>query len=44
MFEEMTARDNINMSDEELYSFFNKYCQVNLQQKVRVLQNKSLAK
>ena len=25
MFEEITARDNINMSDEELYSFFNRY-------------------
>lgn len=25
MFEEINARDNINMSDEELYSFFNRY-------------------
>lgn len=25
MFEEMYARDNINMNDEELYSFFNRY-------------------
>lgn len=25
MFEEMYARDNINMNDEELYSFYNRY-------------------